>query len=131
MTRVALLADLHFGSVPPQLAEQLAHDLGRLQPDVIIVAGDLTMRSTSTEFADAKRWLDALAPPRLVLPGNHDLPVWNVFERFTTPFARYSRASGAKLMPVFEDDRSYHRPEHDRELAAGFAMEEGLPAGAT
>lgn len=107
MTRVALLADLHFGSVPPNLADQLAHDLGRLQPDVIIVAGDLTMRSTSSEFADAKRWLDALAAPRLVLPGNHDLPVWSLYERFTDPFARYARAAGAKLMPVFEDSQSY------------------------
>jgi 3',5'-cyclic AMP phosphodiesterase CpdA len=107
MTRIALLADLHFGSVPPQLAEQLTRDLGRIRPDLIIIAGDLTMRSTRIEFADAKSWLEGLEAPLLVLPGNHDLPVWNVFERFTNPFARYSRASGAKLMPVFEDGQSF------------------------
>jgi 3',5'-cyclic AMP phosphodiesterase CpdA len=107
MTRIALIADLHFGSVPPQLAERLARDLEHLQPDLIIVAGDLTMRSTRSEFADAKVWLEGLRAPLLVLPGNHDLPVWSIFERFTNPFARYSRASGAKLMPVFEDEQSY------------------------
>lgn len=107
MTRIALLADLHFGSVPPRLAEQLARDLARIEPDLIIVAGDLTMRSTRIEFADAKRWLEGLKAPLLVLPGNHDLPVWSIFERFTNPFARYSRASGAKLMPVFEDGQSF------------------------
>ena len=82
-------------------------DLERLRPDLIIVAGDLTMRSTRIEFADAKSWLEGLEAPLLVLPGNHDLPVWSIFERFTNPFARYSRASGAKLMPVFEDAQSY------------------------
>ena len=107
MTRIALIADLHFGSVLPQLAKQLTHDLGRIQPDLIIIAGDLTMRSTRNEFADAKMWLEGLKAPLLVLPGNHDLPVWSLFERFTNPFARYSRASGAKLMPVFEDGQSY------------------------
>ena len=107
MTRIALIADLHFGSVLPQLAKQLTHDLGCIEPDLIIIAGDLTMRSTRNEFADAKMWLQGLKAPLLVLPGNHDLPVWSLFERFTNPFARYSRASGAKLMPVFEDGQSY------------------------
>ena len=60
-----------------------------------------------TEFADAKVWLERLKAPLLVLPGNHDLPVWSLFERFTNPFARYSHASGAKLMPVFEDRQSF------------------------
>jgi 3',5'-cyclic AMP phosphodiesterase CpdA len=107
MTRIAFIADLHFGSVLPLLAEQLTFDLGRIQPDLIIVAGDLTMRSTRSEFADAKLWLEGLKAPLLVLPGNHDLPVWSLFERFTNPFARYSRASGSKLMPVFEDGQSF------------------------
>lgn len=107
MTRIALLADLHFGTVPVELAQQLARDLERIRPDVIIVAGDLTMRSTRREFADAKSWLEGLAAPLLLLPGNHDLPVWSIFERFTNPFARYSRTAGAKLMPVFEDGQSF------------------------
>lgn len=107
MTRIALIADLHFGSVPPRLAEQLALDLSRIRPDLIIVAGDLTMRSTRSEFADAKSWLEGLEAPLLLLPGNHDLPVWNIFERFTNPFARYSRAAGAELMPEFEDGHSF------------------------
>ena len=107
MTRIALIADLHFGSVPARLAEQLALDLHNIRPDLIIVAGDLTMRSTRVEFADAKVWLEGLRAPLLVLPGNHDLPVWSIFERFSNPFARYSQASGAKLMPVFEDGQSF------------------------
>jgi 3',5'-cyclic AMP phosphodiesterase CpdA len=103
MTRIALLADLHFGTVPIGLAEALRAELARAEPDVIVVAGDLTMRSRTVEFAQSKAWLESLPAPLMLLPGNHDLPVWNVFERFTNPFARYARATGAPLMPVYED----------------------------
>jgi len=103
MTRIALLADLHFGSVPAGLAEVLRLELVRAAPDVIVVAGDLTMRSRSREFSEGRAWLETLPAPLMLLPGNHDLPVWNVFERFANPFARYARATGAPLMPVFED----------------------------
>jgi 3',5'-cyclic AMP phosphodiesterase CpdA len=107
MTRIALLADLHFGTVPAGLAEQLRLELVRAEPDVIVVAGDLTMRSRTREFTESKAWLASLTAPLMLLPGNHDLPVWNVFERFTNPFARYAKATGAPLMPVFEDPECF------------------------
>jgi len=107
MTRVALLADLHFGTVPTGLAEQLRAELARVAPDVIVVAGDLTMRSREHEFTEVKAWLQTLPAPLMLLPGNHDLPVWNVFERFTSPFARYAQATAAPLMPVFENEECF------------------------
>ncbi|WP_088343777.1 MULTISPECIES: metallophosphoesterase [Rhodomicrobium] len=107
MTRIVLLADLHFGSVPPELAIKLTTGIAALAPDLIVVAGDLTMRSRRSEFSDAKLWLASVAAPLLMLPGNHDLPVWNIFERFANPFARYSRVTGQSLMPVFEDDHCF------------------------
>ena len=105
MTRIALLADLHFGSVPEGLAKQLHADLERLTPDLIVIAGDMTLRSRQREFEEAKVWLETLRAPLLLLPGNHDLPVWNLVERFTRPFARYWRSVGHPLMPVFEDEQ--------------------------
>ena len=107
MTRIALIADLHFGSVAAGLAERLRLELVRAVPDVIVVAGDLTMRSRTREFAESASWLETLPAPLMLLPGNHDLPVWNVFERFANPFARYAKATGAPLMPVFEDDACF------------------------
>ena len=103
MTRIVLLADLHFGSVPSGLAELLHTAVAELAPDVIVIAGDLTLRSRRREFADVRAWLRTLPAPLMLLPGNHDLPVWNLIERFNSPFARYARATGAPLMPVFED----------------------------
>jgi 3',5'-cyclic AMP phosphodiesterase CpdA len=107
MTRIALIADLHFGTVPLGLAELLRDELAKAMPDVIVVAGDLTMRSRTHEFEAGKAWLSTLPAPLMLLPGNHDLPVWNVFERFTNPFARYAKATGAPLMPVFEDPQCF------------------------
>jgi 3',5'-cyclic AMP phosphodiesterase CpdA len=103
MTRIALLADLHFGSVPEGLEDQLHADLESLAPDLIVIAGDMTLRSRRSEFDKAKAWLGTLHAPLLLLPGNHDVPVWNLVERFTQPFARYSKSVGQPLMPVFED----------------------------
>jgi 3',5'-cyclic AMP phosphodiesterase CpdA len=107
MTRIALISDLHFGTVPAGLAEMLRLELADALPDVIVVAGDLTMRSRSREFDQSKAWLATLPAPLMMLPGNHDLPVWNVFERFTNPFARYAKSTGAPLMPVFEDPQCF------------------------
>ena len=105
MTRIALLADLHFGSVPEGLEKRLHADLERLGLDLIVIAGDITLRSRQREFEHARAWLETLRAPLLLLPGNHDLPVWNLVERFTRPFARYWRSVGHPLMPVFEDER--------------------------
>jgi 3',5'-cyclic AMP phosphodiesterase CpdA len=107
MTRLALLADLHFGSVPDGLAEVLKDAVAAAEPDVIVVAGDLTMRSRSREFSQAQAWLKTLTAPLMLLPGNHDLPAWNIFERFSSPFARYAKATGSPLMPVYEDECAF------------------------
>ena len=107
MTVIALLADLHFGSVPPGLAEQLRQDLVRLAPDLVVIAGDLTLQWRRREFDEAKRWLTSLPSRFLALPGNHDLPESNLFERLFRPFSRYLNFIGQPLMPVYEDDRAF------------------------
>ncbi|HEY7646589.1 MAG TPA: metallophosphoesterase [Hyphomicrobiales bacterium] len=107
MTVIALLADLHFGSVPPGLAEQLRQDLVRLAPDLVVIAGDLTLQWRRREFDEAKRWLTSLPSRFLALPGNHDLPESNLFERMFRPFSRYLKFIGQPLMPVYEDDTAF------------------------
>ncbi len=101
--RIALAADLHFGSVPEGLAEALKEAIESQEPEVIVIAGDLTLRARRSEFALARAWLLSLAVPALVLPGNHDLPYWNLLQRFASPFRRYRLAAGASnLMPVVQ-----------------------------
>ncbi len=103
--RIALAADLHFGSVPEGLADELRALIDAQKPDVVVIAGDLTLRARRREFEEARVWLSAFEAPTLVLPGNHDLPYFNLVQRFRHPFRRYRRAAnGAGLMPVIERD---------------------------
>ena len=101
--RIALAADLHFGSVPEGLADELQSVIEAQKPDVAVIAGDLTLRARRREFEQAKVWLSSFKVPTLVLPGNHDLPYFNLIQRFRNPFHRYRHAAnGAGLMPVIE-----------------------------
>jgi 3',5'-cyclic AMP phosphodiesterase CpdA len=99
--KILLAADLHFGSVPEGLAQDLAEAIEQEAPDVTVIAGDLTLAARHAEFERAGRWLRSLPPPVLVIPGNHDMPYWNLIKRFAYPFHRYKAAAGAEtLMPV-------------------------------
>jgi 3',5'-cyclic AMP phosphodiesterase CpdA len=101
--KIALAADLHFGSVPEGLAEELRALVDGQKPDVVVIAGDLTLRARRREFEQARIWLSAFEAPTLVLPGNHDLPYFNLVQRFHNPFHRYRHAAnGAGLMPMIE-----------------------------
>jgi len=95
MSRIAHLADLHFGSVPAGLAKALCHELKRARFDAVVIAGDLTLTASREEFAAAKSWLATLELPQLIVPGNHDLPQWNLYERFARPTLRYDIAISA------------------------------------
>ena len=104
MRVIVHLSDIHFGRLHPSLVAPLASTITELRPDLLAVSGDLTQRARRREFADARRFLDSLAFPRVVLPGNHDVPLYNVFTRFATPLARYKRAITTDLSPVYRDE---------------------------
>ncbi len=74
------------------LVERLSAAIARISPDLLAVSGDLTQRAKRSEFTAARTFLDALPFPRLVVPGNHDVPLYDLFARFVTPLVRYSRA---------------------------------------
>ena len=83
------VSDLHFGAEDRAALDWFSQAVAKIRPDAVICTGDLTMRARHREFAAAAAWLGALAAPVMVEPGNHDLPYFNLFERFTAPFARY------------------------------------------
>ena len=104
MRTLAHLSDLHFGRVDDAILEPLRATLERVSPDLVVVSGDLTQRAKPDEFRAARAYLDSLPAPALVVPGNHDVPLYNVFQRFLSPLGKYRRIVARDLEPVHIDD---------------------------
>ena len=103
MRTVVHLSDLHFGRVDPALLAPLSALVHAVAPDVVVVSGDLTQRARRVEFEAARHWLDTLPGPQIVVPGNHDIALYNVFRRFVRPLERYRRHITDDLAPRFVD----------------------------
>ncbi|HUF24294.1 MAG TPA: metallophosphoesterase, partial [Vicinamibacterales bacterium] len=91
MRTLVHVSDLHFGRIDPAVVEPLRRAMLAAGPDLIAISGDFTQRAKRSEFAAARAFLDSLEPPKLVVPGNHDVPLWNAAARFLTPLSRYRR----------------------------------------
>ena len=89
MPTIVHLSDLHFSDIEPGSDDALVDAVRSLLPDVIVVSGDLTLAGRTAEFRDARAFLDRLERPTLVVPGNHDIPAFNLFDRFLRPLGRY------------------------------------------
>jgi 3',5'-cyclic AMP phosphodiesterase CpdA len=101
---IAHLSDLHFGRHDETAAERLLADIWGVKPNITVVTGDLTQRARHRQFAAARAFLDKLPRPVVVIPGNHDVPLYDITERFLGPLARYRRYISAELQPFFADD---------------------------
>jgi 3',5'-cyclic AMP phosphodiesterase CpdA len=104
MRTLVHLSDLHFGRVDAATLEPLKSAVWSLAPHVVVISGDLTQRAKSSEFRDAQRFLEQLPLPRIVVPGNHDVPLYRIWERFLDPLGKYRRYIGRDLEPSFVDD---------------------------
>jgi 3',5'-cyclic AMP phosphodiesterase CpdA len=104
MTTLAHVSDLHFGTESPEVVEGLVEDLASIQPTLVVVSGDLTQRARRREFAAARLFLDRLPFPRLVVPGNHDIPLLDLVTRFARPLARFRRTIDEDVDPFFATD---------------------------
>ena len=103
MRTIVHLSDLHFGRVDDALLAPLRELVERIGPDVVVVSGDLTQRAKSEEFEQARAYLDTLPGPQIIVPGNHDISLYNVFRRFVQPLKRYKRYISDDLEPSFVD----------------------------
>jgi len=101
MIRILHLSDPHFGAADPAVAARFLTQAAELAPDITILSGDLTMRARRGELADARYFVDRLPRPRLVIPGNHDIPAANQpLDRFFAPFRRYRLTFGKEIEPA-------------------------------
>jgi 3',5'-cyclic AMP phosphodiesterase CpdA len=105
MPIIAHISDLHFGTEERAVAEGLLTDLCELQPTLVVNSGDLTQRARAKQFQAAREYLDRIPFPQLTVPGNHDIPLYDVFRRFFRPLARYKRFITPNLAPRFDHDQ--------------------------
>lgn len=97
------LSDPHFGTVQAPVRQALLELAQQQRPDVLVLSGDITQRASPEQFAEARAFCDSLAIARMLsLPGNHDIALFNVFERLFRPYARYLRAFGPQLETSIE-----------------------------
>ncbi len=106
MRTIAHISDLHFGKLDPPVAEGLVADLHAAPPSLLVVSGDFTQRARVGQYQEAAAYLKRLPSPQLVVPGNHDVPLWDLFflRRLFSPLGRYRNYISSNLRPVWHDD---------------------------
>ena len=108
MATLLHISDLHFGKYfLPEVAEALLNQAATLAPSAIIISGDITQRAKKAEYIAARAFLDRLpAVPKLIVPGNHDVPLYRVWERLLQPHAKYQHYIAHDLNTVLRIDNA-------------------------
>lgn len=104
MRKIAHISDVHFGMADLTVVERLIESINELEPNLLVVSGDLTQRAKTKEFVAARELLDRLPQPQIVVPGNHDVPMYNIYHRFAEPLTRYKKHITNDLSPFYSDD---------------------------
>lgn len=100
MSTLLQASDPHFGTEQPPVVDALVTLARQLRPDHLVLSGDITQRARSAQFRAARAFTDRLGVPVLAVPGNHDLPLFDLWTRLRRPYARYITAFGHELEPV-------------------------------
>ena len=105
MTRLVHLSDLHFGAHDEELVDAVGRSVDQLKPDLVVISGDFTQRARTEQFEQACQFLDRLRDAGhevIGVPGNHDVPLYDVLRRFLSPLTRYRRFIDDTLCPFVE-----------------------------
>ncbi len=103
MARIAHLSDLHFGAHDPRLVAAVEQRIGEERPDLVVISGDFTQRARTDQFEEACLFLTRLRDAGhevLGVPGNHDVPLYDVLRRFLSPLSRYRKFIDDTLCPI-------------------------------
>ncbi len=102
LLRILHLSDLHFGPpYLPEVGDAILKIAAKLGMHAIVVSGDFTQRAKREQFEEARKFLGRLPDvPRLYVPGNHDVPLYRLKERFLDPHGLYKEFISTELNPV-------------------------------
>lgn len=108
MTRLLHISDTHFGTEQPLVMQAFETHVKDHGADLVVFSGDITQRARRDQFASAqafiKRIKDYGVPQVLTIPGNHDIPIYNLIARLFSPYGNYHRYIDRNLAPIFEND---------------------------
>jgi 3',5'-cyclic AMP phosphodiesterase CpdA len=139
------LSDIHFGLEHNRALNWVAHEVATRKPAAVVITGDLTMRARSREFAAAREWILSLHARVTVEVGNHDLPYFNLVERFFDPYRKFRGMEsvvekeldlpGIAIVPLKTTVRAQPRLDWSKGWVSDTALEkclttiDALPAG--
>ncbi|MDY7093500.1 MAG: metallophosphoesterase family protein [Acidobacteriota bacterium] len=99
------ISDVHFGPPHlPEVSQGVLRFIEERKPEMVILSGDLTQRAKPEQFQQARRFVDSISVPTLVVPGNHDVPLYRVWERVFLPFGAYRAHFAEELEPTYRDE---------------------------
>jgi len=101
------VSDIHFGIEHRPALDWFASAVADEMPDAVICTGDITQRAKHSEYAAARAWFAGLGVPVMLEPGNHDMPYYNLVERFRFPFKRYGKLARTVSAPFQFDDIAF------------------------
>ena len=104
MSTVLQISDPHFGTEQPVVVEALAVLAQQQRPNLLLLSGDITQRARPAQFSAARAFVDRLGVPVLAIPGNHDIPLLDVWARLHHPYAQHTAVFGPDLEPVVSTD---------------------------
>ena len=100
MSVLLQISDTHFGTEQPPVMRALAALAAQQRPELVVLSGDITQRARRAQFRTARGFIDSLGVPWLAIPGNHDIPLFDLATRLLRPYARHRAAFGDELEPV-------------------------------
>lgn len=105
MSSLIQISDTHFGTERSPIVTALLDLVSRLKPVVAVLSGDITQRARRSEFRTARKFTDQLEVPHwLAIPGNHDIPLFNLMARIFCPYAGFQQVFGSVVEPQLECD---------------------------
>jgi len=107
LSTIAHLSDVHFGHHDPLVVEAVEAFLFERRPDLVVISGDFTQRARVAQYEEACAFVDRIEQgglQTLCVPGNHDVPLYDVVRRFVRPLHRYKRFIDDDLCPYWEND---------------------------
>lgn len=96
MITIAQISDTHFGTEIPSVVNSLQLFLIEKNPDFILLSGDITQRARRSQFHEARKFLEGTGKPYFTIPGNHDLPLFDLLSRLVCPYRLYSKFFGPR-----------------------------------